>query len=202
MRPMSTPPADPPPGRGHLLAEFSAALRERMAEREVGCEGLARAIGVTRQAVVAYRRGANLPTTATAFRISEALDYLPLYGIVLRGRRTECDHCGRPLVSNGSAYTRRWCNSICRDRARRGGPPAVTAEQRAIGKRCGQCEPRGVCYDGRCALRPFSPLPLAVDAITPLARRSHDLRRASWTPERRKAQSERARRQFAGRRVA
>lgn len=190
---MSPAPAAVPPRGGGRHSDYAEALERRMKERGVGPVALGEAVGMSRQSVRGWLEGRWLPTTQVALAIAEALDYLPLYGIVLRGRRSECGQCGRPLISNGSAHRKRWCNSTCRDRYRRGGQPRQLAEQLAIIRRCGQCEPLGTCYDARCALRRFSPLPLGRDAITPIATPTTAARLARWTPERRQAQAERMR---------
>ena len=190
---MSPAPAAVPPRGGGRHYDYAGALAKRMDERGVGPVSLAEAVSVSRQSIRGYLEGRWLPSTPVALAIAEALDYLPLYGIVLRSRRSTCAQCDRPLISNGSAHQRRWCNSTCRDRFRRGGAPRQSAEQVAIIRRCQQCEPLGTCYDARSALRRFSPLHLGRDAITPVATPTAAARLARWTPERRHAQSERMR---------
>jgi hypothetical protein len=60
----------------------------------------------------------------------------------------------------------------------------------AIGAMCHDCEPEGLCRTAACALRPFSPLPLEVHGNRRPARIEFAIRSASWTPERRRLQSE------------
>jgi hypothetical protein len=60
----------------------------------------------------------------------------------------------------------------------------------AIGAMCHDCEPDGLCRTAACALRPFSPLPLEVHGNRRPARTEFAIRSASWTPERRRRQSE------------
>ncbi len=62
----------------------------------------------------------------------------------------------------------------------------------AIDRMCGDCEPVGLCRTPECQLRPFSPLPIAVHRSGD-PRTAFQVRRDSFTPARRAAQSERTR---------
>lgn len=60
----------------------------------------------------------------------------------------------------------------------------------AIAAMCAECEPEGRCRTPDCPLRAHSPLPLATREATRQVRTTLEVREASWSPERRRRQSE------------
>lgn len=150
---------------------FSRHLRSQMDKRAVGTVALATAVGVSRVTIRDYRDGRYLPRTKVAYRIAEALDSSRLYWLVTQARAATCAYCGGEIIKMGGGGSEaKWCSTTCRDRARHGRTPRVSAESGAIGVMCRRCEPEGACFDGGCPLRAFSPLPLVGDRFVPLAR--------------------------------
>ena len=153
-----------------LRLDYSRSLRAVMSDRNVPSVALAEAVGVSKVTVRDYLSGRYLPRVRTAMRISEALGAPHLYDMLIRRREVACVYCGTAIVSGGGGSVRRWCNATCRDRFRNKRTPRVSAEAAAIAVMCRECEPGGGCYTVDCPLRPYSPLPLVDDTITPLAR--------------------------------
>lgn len=60
----------------------------------------------------------------------------------------------------------------------------------AIAAMCAGCEPEGVCRTADCPLRGFSPLPYSQHVARGTPRNKDQIRSDTWTPARRRAQSE------------
>jgi transcriptional regulator with XRE-family HTH domain len=149
---------------------FGERLRAAMARRGLGKQRLARASGVPYSMIGNYRRGLNLPTTATATKLADALEDEGLVDVVVRARTRICPIDQRRFTCAGKA-PRTYCSVECRRVAakwRHGTPPqlsALWATERlatfvgAVDSMCRTCEPAGECRTLDCPLRAVSPLP-------------------------------------------
>lgn len=84
-----------------------------MKARRMGTRPTAEASGVTRTAIMNWRRGGNLPRTETAQRLADALSWPKLLVIVQEARTSPCERCSRPFVNEGGG-PKRYCTDSCR----------------------------------------------------------------------------------------
>jgi len=188
---------------------FGDALRRAMARHQVGQKRLAKQAGVASSAVAQWRMGRNLPTLATAIRVAESLGDDTLVAIVREGRTKPCARCQKPFLHEGGG-PKKYCSERClvaAQKLRVGVEPDVPIDvavrakamvadvvasldelavhQVAVLEFCRTCEPAGYCQTPACALRPVSPLPLAVAFREPdFATKAP----GAWSPEHRERQ--------------
>jgi transcriptional regulator with XRE-family HTH domain len=155
--------------------EFGTVLRRAMKRHRTSSRRLHVDAGVSRTAIENYLAGNNLPKLQTALKLADLLENDGLAEIIRSSRTYACPVCHRAFTHEGQSR-KTYCSGSCRDvaakmRLGRGVPKrADTAERRlgihvaAIDAFCRGCEPAGICRTVDCALRPVSPLPLAVSA--------------------------------------
>lgn len=168
-----TVPLSPDSPRRRAAIRFGTLLTETMAARGVGKKGLARQLGTSGGLLWQWAHGNNLPRLETALRLAEALGEPRLASIVREARTQQCETCGTDILNEGGTPVR-FCGETCKAirNQLRGGKPAreraVVAERRlalyqeSVATFCRGCEPDGLCRDAECALRPVSPLRLAL----------------------------------------
>lgn len=153
---------------------WSADLRRAQTFRGVSNRKLAAAAGVSKRAVDAWRAG-RMPRMEVAVRVADVLDWGSLLEAVRQHRERACEACGGPMMATGYGPERRWCGDRCGSRAwhreQRESEStrelavlrlAVTEHREAVAEMCRRCTlGEGTCWDGTCALRDVSPLPLA-----------------------------------------
>ena len=142
---------------------FAAALDAAMKRRELPGYRLARAAGVSRNAIYSYRRGTWLPSIEIAARIAAALHAPELSRLAAEAHRAFCAACGRPF--DRITVDARFCSRRCYDDHRTKGVGLrrePSPRQRAINEMCTACEPDGICHAADCPLRPYSPMPLVL----------------------------------------
>lgn len=189
-----------------------------MQARQIPCKALAAAMGKSMSSVSQARSGQYLPSVAQAAQYAEALLAPHLQELCADLRKKRCEVCGRMFVEDHHGGLRQfWCSESCkhvgRARARAGKTATDTklrydlwqrrAKQRQtlIDRMCWTCEPEGGCRDGRCPLRPASPLPL-VDVRDVGVAEKGSVRLDAADPRRRKRQQERQREWLRSRRAA
>lgn len=162
-------------GKARLPAEtrLSLVVRTAMAERGVTVKEAAAAIGIRPEALSMIRFGHVRPSHDTAIHLSEFLMWPEIAQLSEAIHARNCEVCGRRYINRSDGGRRRYCTKRClttasvrRNREKRGNTIHLQARRfreatEAIAKFCGDCEWDGVCKTPDCALRAFSPLPLA-----------------------------------------
>lgn len=145
-----------------------------MEVRKIGRVRLAAALGLQSSSIIAqWRTGNTLPTAARAKVVAEVLEWPRLYQIAEAARIGTCARpsCGKTFINEGGG-PRVYCSDRCRTIMQ--GVDGVESGRRdrdtlyrdreelrgAVRAMCLRCEPKGLCQDEGCPLRPVSPLPL------------------------------------------
>jgi transcriptional regulator with XRE-family HTH domain len=171
-----TVPLSPGSPRRAAAKRFGSELRKAMKRTGVGQGHLAASLGIGESAIRNWLAGNNLPRLDSAQLLAAGLTAPILVDIVLEAREGACEGCGKRYVNEGGG-PKRFCSNECRDiaekiRTAKGDTRsrATVAERRlrdhmaAVDAMCRGCEPEGLCRDTECALRPVSPLPVALRA--------------------------------------
>jgi transcriptional regulator with XRE-family HTH domain len=153
-------------------AFFSSELKRALDRNGITPSELADQLSLSYHRVRHWVKGRSMPCVQTIALIAEHLgdDELARAGISASHRT--CANCGKEYTQDSAQGRSYLCSASCRRESERlrtkmgkSSVAQATFEvpkvyQIAVEKFCRACEPGGLCHDGKCPLRPISPIPL------------------------------------------
>lgn len=155
--------------------EWASWLRKAVKAKNMPISHIAAAIPISLTNMQKLLSGNRFPTLPTAEKLATILDYPILGSAILEMRTKTCEVCQATFVDKGKRNHGRLCSMPCmridNNRVKQGRKNVIRHNEAVVATRrlrvyssavvafCKRCEPEGICRDGRCDLRPASPLP-------------------------------------------